>query len=77
MWDLVGNPEDRFSHKEAHLLVVFKRSKLHGRVSMMFSFSSGVWLFPHEPRCEKTGLRGMGPGPTQTRLYNHTRWLEA
>ena len=20
MWDLVGNPEDRFSHKEAHIL---------------------------------------------------------
>ena len=30
-----------------------------------------------EPRCEKTGLRGFRPGPTQTRLYNHTRWLEA
>ena len=25
-----------------------------------------------EPRCEKTGLRGFRPGPTQTRLYNHT-----
>ena len=24
-----------------------------------------------EPRCEKTGLRGFRPGPTQTRLYNH------
>ena len=31
----------------------------------------------NEPRCEKTGLRGFRPGPTQTRLYNHTRWLEA
>ena len=30
-----------------------------------------------EPRCEKTGLRGFRPGPTQTRLYSHTRWLEA
>ena len=30
-----------------------------------------------EPRSEKTGLRGFRPGPTQTRLYNHTRWLEA
>ena len=26
-----------------------------------------------EPRCEKTGLRGFRPGPTQTRLYSHTR----
>ena len=31
----------------------------------------------NEPRCEKTGLRGFRPGLTQTRLYNHTRWLEA
>ena len=31
----------------------------------------------YEPRCEKTGLRGFRPGPTQTRLYNHRRWLEA
>ena len=29
-----------------------------------------------EPRCEKTGLRGFRPGPTQTGLYSH-RWLEA
>ena len=31
----------------------------------------------NEPRHEKTGLRGFRPGPTQTRLYSHTRWLEA
>ena len=30
-----------------------------------------------EPRCEKTGLRGFRPGPTQTGLYSHRRWLEA
>ena len=24
-----------------------------------------------EPRCEKTGLRGIRPGPTQTGLYSH------
>ena len=30
-----------------------------------------------EPRSEKTGLRGFRPGPTQTGLYNHRRWLEA
>ena len=32
-------------------------------------------LFPegliNEPRCEKTGLRGFRPGPTQTELYSH------
>ena len=31
----------------------------------------------YEPRCEKTGLRGFRPGPTQTGLYRHRRWLEA
>ena len=30
----------------------------------------------YEPRCEKTGLQGFRPGPTQTGLYNHRRWLE-
>ena len=30
-----------------------------------------------EPRCEKTGLQGFRPGPTQTGLYNLIRWLEA
>ena len=30
-----------------------------------------------EPRCEKTGLRGFRPGPTQTGLCSHRRWLEA
>ena len=29
------------------------------------------------PRCEKTGLRGFRPGPTQTSLYSYRRWLEA
>ena len=30
-----------------------------------------------EPRCQKTGLRGFQPGPTQTGLFSHWRWLEA
>ena len=30
----------------------------------------------NEPRYEKTGLRGFRPGPTQTGLCNHRRWLE-
>ena len=30
----------------------------------------------YEPRCEKTGLWGFRPGPTQTGLYNDRRWLE-
>ena len=31
----------------------------------------------HEPRYEKTCLRGFRPGRTQTGLYNHRRWPEA
>ena len=34
-------------------------------------------LSSNEPRREKTGLRGFRPGPTQIRLYNNRRWLEA
>ena len=30
-----------------------------------------------EPLCEKTGLWDFRPGPTQTELYKHRRWLEA
>ena len=30
----------------------------------------------NEPRREKTGLRGFRPGPAQTTLYSHRRWLE-
>ena len=33
-------------------------------------------MYTLEPRCEKTGLRGFRPGPTQTGLYSHRRWLE-
>ena len=34
-------------------------------------------LVLYEPRCEKTGLRGFRPGPTQTGLCSYRRWLEA
>ena len=42
-----------------------KGCELHGRVSMMLN----------EPRCEKTGLLGVRPGPQQTGLYSHRRLL--
>ena len=28
MWDLVGNPEDRFSHNEAHIVVYYAQMGL-------------------------------------------------
>ena len=33
--------------------------------------------YTNEPRCEKTGIRGFLPDPTQTGLYSYRRWLEA
>ena len=33
-------------------------------------------LHINEPRFEKTGLRGFRPGPIQTGLCSHRRWLE-
>ena len=30
-----------------------------------------------EPRCEKTGIRGFRPGPTQTGQYNYRICLDA
>ena len=33
--------------------------------------------FGNTASCEKTGLQGFRPGPTQTRLYSHRRWSEA
>ena len=40
-----------------------------------FSCSSQLSMQLYEPRSEKTGLRGFQPGPTQTGLYKHRRWL--
>ena len=48
MSDLVGNPEDRFSHNEAEM-----KHALQNPLTF-------------EPRCEKIGLRGFRPDPTQT-----------
>ena len=46
MSDLVGNPEDRFSHNEVHIKVGVEGSKLRGRVSMMSCYSSNI---PNSP----------------------------
>ena len=36
-----------------------------------------ITYFKTEPCCEKTGHQGFRPGPIQTGLFNHRRWLEA
>ena len=43
---------------------------------IIMTSSIGSVMRKAESRCEKTGLRGFRPGPTQTRLYSHRRWLE-
>ena len=44
--------------------------------AMLLEEMVGILLI-YQPHCEKTGLWGFGPGPTQTGLYSHIRWLEA
>ena len=44
----------------------------------VFTIKTDVWYASgHLNEPEKTGLRGFRPGPIQTRLYSHRRWLEA
>ena len=53
---------------------------LHGfiRKTLQFSGFLQLMILPlFEPRSEKTGLRSFRPGPTQTGLCSHRRWLEA
>ena len=56
---------------------VRKRTVIETCCFFCLSYDSWKLLLIYEPRSEKTGLSGFGPGLTQTRLYNHRRWLEA
>ena len=47
---------------------------LHRYGMLWVLIRSALLIF--EPRCEKTGLQGFRPGPTETRLYSYRRWLE-
>ena len=72
MSDLVGNPEDRISHNEAHI-----STSDH----LFSSLKTFQWEFDvpvihdncalNELRREKTFHRGFRPGPTQTGLYRN------
>ena len=65
MPDLVGNPEDRFSHDAAQIVTY--------PVSVSNDVGFQLILILFEPRCEKTGLRGFRTGPTQTGLCSLRR----
>ena len=59
-----------FFHLKIIILVAVKyRNILHRRVNIVMEI--------YEPRSEKTGLLDFRPGPRQTGLYSHRRWLEA
>ena len=66
----------------SHLLVKYDKCALYIRRSILTILTSlgivihFVCIEKYEPRYEKIGLRGFRPGPTQTRLYSHRRWLE-
>ena len=66
--DLLGKTENDFE-------LMFVNSKFHHTCSYCCVVGGSSVII--EPRCEKTGLRGFRPGPTQTELYNHRPWLEA
>ena len=60
-----------------HLLISFNfdcgsASKFEGSQKVKYNYHKGDYQ-SIEPRCEKTGLRGFRPGPTQTGLYNNRR----
>ena len=55
------------------------QSRLQSRKERLARTSKRISSFLqnlYEPRREKTHLRDLRPGPTQTRLYIHRRWLE-
>ena len=47
------------------------------RLNAAYVFGTYYTQSVSEPCCEKTGLRGFRPGPTQTGLYRHRRLLDA
>ena len=51
--------------------------KILSRNEILASIKGHYKEAKNEPRSEKTGLLGFRPGPMQTRLYSHRRWLEA
>ena len=82
MSDLVGNPEDRFSHVVAHIpaIKVFNRKNCFiqevssGACCIVVDRSEMILL---SRRHEKTCLLGFRPDPTQNGLCSNRRWLEA
>ena len=77
VWDIEGSEEYTLIHHS-----VYTEYSLYLLVWDFWSIEKDItdiacWLYniqvSYEPRCEKTGLQGVRPGPTQTKLYSHRR----
>ena len=66
IFKILGILKDRFCNGQTQEMIIRHLITLIKHMSVNF-----------EPRCEKTGLRSFRPGPAQTKLYSHRRWLEA
>ena len=70
-------PDHLRGYREADLRLCFRICRL-----LVFSWRGSSVLscaelsLINEPRRQKTGLQGFRPGPTQTGLYSHRKWLE-
>ena len=72
---LYGRPRECHNKITQSFLITQRKRNCFKLKQQKFEYS--IAEKPIEPRCEKTGLRGFRPGPTQTRLYSYRRWLEA
>ena len=83
MSDLVVNPKTGFLTSRLNCHQPFIKPCLTNGLSHHYNLDDYIFVFrgirsnfSFEPRCEKTGLLGFRPGPTQTRLCSHRRWLQ-
>ena len=66
-----------FGEEACNTLEVSPEKKIDIMHKLSQLFSKGTAVSTFEPCRKKTGLQGFRPGPTQTRLYSHRRWLGA
>ena len=75
----MGDKNDRFEKDQLFFLIFFIYTKaVSGLKNDRFEHNHYENTpMPYEPQCEKTGLRGFGPGATQISLYSHRSRLDA
>ena len=71
--DIIDNTECKFNVNSFKLVyVVNSESYLYKRMALQRAREVSFGT-QYQPRCEKTGLRGFRPGPTQSGLYSLRR----